>query len=86
MSRISAFFGISIYMYYREHMPPHFHAIYAEHEAEVELNGLTLLSGSLPPRVRGLVVEWAATHRDELRQVWEQAVAHQPLSRIAPLK
>jgi hypothetical protein len=86
MSRISAFFGISIYMYYREHMPPHFHAIYAEHEAEVELNGLTLLSGSLPPRVRGLVVEWAATHRDELRQVWEQAMAHQPLSRIAPLK
>jgi len=34
MSRISAFFGISIYMYYREHMPPHFHAIYAEHEAK----------------------------------------------------
>ncbi len=86
MSRISAFFGISVYVYYREHMPPHFHAIYAEHEAEVELDGLTLLSGSLPPRVRGLVVEWAAMHRDELRQVWEQAVAHQPLSRIAPLK
>lgn len=86
MSRISAFFGISIYIYYREHLPPHFHAIYAEHEAEVEIAGLTLLSGSLPPRVRGLVVEWAALHRDELRQVWEQAVAHQPLSRIAPLK
>ena len=86
MSRISAFFGISIYMYYREHMPPHFHAIYAEHEAEMEIEGLTLLSGSLPPRVRGLVVEWAAMHREELRQVWEQAVAHQPLSRIAPLK
>jgi len=86
MSRISAFFGISIYMYYREHLPPHFHAIYAEHEAEVEIEGLMILSGSLPPRVRGLVVEWAALHRDELRQVWEQAVAHQPLSRIAPLK
>lgn len=86
MSRISAFFGISIYMYYREHLPPHFHAIYAEHEAEVEIEGFTILSGSLPPRVRGLVVEWAALHRDELRQVWKQAVAHQPLSRIAPLK
>jgi hypothetical protein len=73
-------------MYYREHRPPHFHAIYAEHEAEVELNGLTLLSGSLPPRVRGLVVEWAALHREELRQVWQQAVTKQPLSRIAPLE
>jgi len=86
MARISQFFGISIYMYYREHMPPHFHAIYAEYDAEVEIGGLTLLSGRLPPRVRGLVVEWAAMHRDELRQVWRQAVAHQPLSRIAPLE
>jgi hypothetical protein len=86
MPRISEFFGIAIYMYYREHMPPHFHAIYAEHEAEVELDGLTLLSGTLPPRVRGLVVEWAAMHRDELHQVWLQARAKQPLSRVAPLK
>jgi len=86
MARISEFFGIAIYMYYREHMPPHFHAIYAEYEAEVELDGLTLLTGSLPPRVRGLVVEWAATHRDELHHVWEQARTHQPLSHIAPLK
>ncbi len=86
MSRIAYFFGISIYMYYREHMPPHFHAIYAEHDAEVELDGLTLLSGVLPPRVRGLVVEWAALHREELRQVWQQARTKQPLSGIPPLQ
>jgi hypothetical protein len=86
MPRISEFFGIAIYMYFREHMPPHFHAIYAEYEAEVELDGLTLLSGTLPPRARDLVVEWAAMHRDELLQVWQQARAKQPLSRIAPLK
>jgi hypothetical protein len=86
MPRISEFFGISIYMYYREHMPPHFHAVYSGYDAEVELEGLTLLSGSLPLRVRGLVVEWAAMHRDELRRVWQQARAHQPLSRIAPLE
>jgi len=30
MPRISEFFGIYIYMYYRDHMPPHLHAIYAE--------------------------------------------------------
>jgi hypothetical protein len=86
MPRISEFFGIAIYMYFREHVPPHFHAIYAEYEAEVELDGLTLLSGTLPPRVRGLVVEWAAMHRNELLQVWQQARAKRPLSRIAPLE
>jgi hypothetical protein len=86
MPRISEFFGICIYMYYREHMPPHFHAVYAEDDAEVELEGLTLLSGTLPPRVRGLVVEWASMHRDELRAVWQQAMTRQPLSRIEPLR
>ena len=32
MPRISQFFGILIYMYYNDHMPPHFHAKWAEHE------------------------------------------------------
>jgi hypothetical protein len=28
MPRISEFYGILVYMYYRDHAPPHFHAIY----------------------------------------------------------
>ena len=36
MPRVSEFFGIAIYMYYNDHMPPHFHAEYAEHEAIYE--------------------------------------------------
>jgi Domain of unknown function (DUF4160) len=27
MPRISQFYGIAIYMYYRDHAPPHVHAI-----------------------------------------------------------
>ncbi|MGE5195460.1 MAG: DUF4160 domain-containing protein, partial [Deltaproteobacteria bacterium] len=37
MPRISQFYGIAVYLYYRDHAPPHFHAIYAEHEAEIEI-------------------------------------------------
>ena len=37
MPRISAFYGISIYMYYHDHVPPHFHAIYGENEATFEI-------------------------------------------------
>jgi len=33
MPTISRFFGIVIQMFWREHAPPHFHALYAEHEA-----------------------------------------------------
>ena len=86
MPKISEFFGISIYIYYREHQPPHFHAIYGDDEALISIDSLALLEGKLSPRVMGLVVEWASIYRDELRLDWEQAVAKQPLSWIEPLK
>jgi hypothetical protein len=33
MPRISEFYGLIIYMYYNDHLPPHFHAEYGEFEA-----------------------------------------------------
>ena len=86
MPKISEFFGISIYVYYREHMPPHFHAIYGDAEALISIADLSVLAGCLTPRAMGLVAEWAATHQGELRQVWDQAVAHEPLNKIEPLR
>ena len=41
--RISAFYGIVIWMYYDDHNPPHFHATYGEHEALIEIDGLDVL-------------------------------------------
>ena len=86
MPRISWFFGIAIYIYYREHTPPHFHAVYGEDEALVRIEDLSLLAGRLPPRAMGLVVEWGNLHRDDLARAWEQAAAQQPLDPIPPLQ
>ena len=86
MPKISEFFGISIYIYYREHLPPHFHAIYGDDEALVMIENLSILSGRLTPRTMGLVVEWASLHQEELRHVWAQAMSHEALDRIEPLK
>ncbi|MBI3910585.1 MAG: DUF4160 domain-containing protein [Armatimonadetes bacterium] len=86
MPRISEFFGISIYVYYREHLPPHFHALYGDDEALVAIANLCVLSGRLPPRAMGMVIEWASLHQEELRRVWAQAIAHEPLDGIEPLK
>ncbi len=85
MPRISQFYGIVIYMYYRDHAPPHFHAIYGEHEAEIEIAAATIMEGWLPRRARSLVLEWAAAHRDELQQDWDLARAGQPLNPVDPL-
>lgn len=45
-----------------------------------------LLQGELSPRALGLIMEWAATHRQELLEDWNLARQQQPLNRIAPLE
>lgn len=39
MPKISRFFGIVIYMNWRNHPPAHFHAVYGEHEALMTFDG-----------------------------------------------
>jgi hypothetical protein len=55
--RISGFSGIAISMYYRDHAPPHFHAIYRDSEATVSIETADVLDGRLPRRARSLVAE-----------------------------
>ncbi|MBI4539400.1 MAG: DUF4160 domain-containing protein [Gemmatimonadetes bacterium] len=47
---------------------------------------LVVLRGDLPPRVLGLVTEWAAMHRGELLADWQRAQSEQPLQAIEPLE
>lgn len=86
MPKISEFFGISIYVYYREHGPPHFHALYGEEEVLISIEDLSVLNGKLNPRALGLVMEWAVLRQDDLSAVWKQAANHEPLDKIAPLR
>lgn len=86
MPEISRFFGIIIAMYYNDHAPSHFHVRYGTQKAVIDIETLALIEGSLSPRALGMVTEWAAQHRDELREDWELARQHQVLKAIAPLE
>jgi len=86
MPEICRFYGIAIYIYFNEHQPPHFHAIYDSHEALISIPSFSVIAGSLPPRSLGLVVEWASIHRVELENAWRQAMDHQKPDRIEPLE
>ncbi len=86
MPEISRFLGIIITMYFNEHNPPHFHARYGDHRAEIAIETLSIIAGKLPPRVLGLVMEWGALHRQELIEDWELARRQVELKRIAPLE
>ena len=72
-------------MYFDDHNPPHFHAIYGDQEASMAIDTLSVIEGRLSPRAMGLVVEWASQHRTELLALWERATNCQPLYRIPPL-
>ena len=53
-------------MYVREHLPPHFHALYGEFEANVAIDSGEVIEGRLPPNATQLVKEWTTRHRTEL--------------------
>lgn len=57
MPELSRFFGIVIGVFYREHGRPHFHAVYGECEAVIDIETGDVISGELPKRALSLVSE-----------------------------
>lgn len=82
---VSRFFGIVIAIYHRDHPPPHFHAIYGEHEVTVNIK-TGAVSGALPLRASRLVQEWRLLHGSELLFAWSLAQAGLPPLKIRPLE
>ena len=63
-----------------------FHVLYAEYEAQFNLQTLDIIKGELPNRARVLVLEWASEHRTELMEDWELCAHMQTPKKISPLK
>ena len=82
MPEVSRFYGIVIKVYFRDHPPPHFHAVYAEHKALYDIETLEVIEGDLPRTAAKLVVEWATLNQKALRQIWET----QDFQKIPPLE
>jgi hypothetical protein len=86
MPTISQSFGIVIQMFWREHLPSYFHALYGEREALVNICTLEVIAGSLPRRAMNLTIEWAIEHRHELTEDWDLCQAKQQPRKIRPLE
>jgi len=85
MPIISQFYGIVIYMFWREHEPAHFHAKYGDDEITVEIE-TGKVNGKMTPRALALVQEWRKTHLAELKKEWELVKSKKPLFPIKPLE
>lgn len=86
MPEISRFYGIVIQIYYGDHPPPHFHALYAGDVAKIAIESLQMIDGSLPARALGLVLDWASAHQTELLEAFKRAAALEAPGKIAPLE
>ena len=85
MPVISRFFGIIIYMYWRDHAPPHFHAKYAGEEVEIEIESGKVL-GSMNRRALKMIQEWSEANKAELLSDWKLAAEQKELKEIKPLE
>ena len=70
MPTIDYFDGMSINIYYGEHVPAHVHALYNEFEALVEIRSKKLYAGYLPGKQMKKVVRWLVENEDEAVEIF----------------
>ncbi len=85
MPIICQFFGISVYMFWKDHMPPHFHARYGGEEIIMDIES-GMIQGSMSKRAVNLINEWRLLHIDDLRNDWNLAMSKSALNEIQPLE
>jgi hypothetical protein len=85
MPEISRFYGIAIRMFYQDHAPPHFHAVYGDQELVVGITPVIILEGTASNRVKSMVIEGAAIHQNEFAENWQRCQTGQAPDKIAPL-
>lgn len=86
MPTISVFYGIVISMFFDDHLPPHFHAKYAEFKGSIDIQQLKMNQGDLPRRALELILDWAELHQAELLTDWRLCQEKQAPHKIEPLK
>ncbi|OAA86957.1 hypothetical protein WY13_02352 [Clostridium ljungdahlii] len=86
MPTICMFRGIKVYINYRDHLPPHFHAEYGEYSCCITIDDIELLNGCMPNKQLKMLYGWAALHQEELKEDWYLAKLQKELFSIEPLK
>ena len=85
MPLVSEFFGIKIYVYWEDHMPPHFHAQYEEYSVQINIEEAVVLKGVFPVKQLKLVLAWCELHKEELVKNWKSAETNGNIVSIEPL-
>ena len=85
MPIISRFFGIIVYMFWKEHAPPHFHAKYGDDEIVIHIES-GKINGFMSKRAIKMIQNWRKLHKKELLEDWKRTEEKEALSAIKPLE
>lgn len=84
MPEISRFYGIIVFMNFKDHEPPHFHAKYQDQEVIIEI-ATGIVQGKMSKRALRMLFEWSEIYHEELMGNWQRARERKPLKWIPPL-
>jgi hypothetical protein len=77
MPTIAIIAGVKILVYYNDHLPPHFHADFAEFKSQISMLNGQLIEGKLPPSKLAIIEQWTIEHKKELLECWKKAQNHE---------
>jgi Domain of unknown function (DUF4160) len=84
---VSRFYGIVVYMFAKDHAPPHCHAKYGENFGLIDIRNGELFEGYLPRRALRIVQDWAELYAKELMDNWNESQKDNPnFRKIPPIK
>jgi Domain of unknown function (DUF4160) len=72
MPEIARVSGIRICVFSRDHLPPHFHAFFGEHEALISIREGTVINGELPRRKLRETLEYLDGNRVDILETFYQ--------------
>jgi Domain of unknown function (DUF4160) len=82
MPTVAVVEGVKIQFYPSEHPPPHFHVVFAEHRAQIDISTLRVIKGRLPRAKLRVVVSWARARQEVLQERWEAVLAKRKPEKI----
>jgi hypothetical protein len=86
MPQISYFYGITIYIQFMDHNPPHIHAVYQSCKAQYSIAEAKLLKGKMPNKADQLICEWIKLRKVDLLKDWDLAKEGKPVYPVSPLE
>ncbi len=56
----------------KDHLPMHVHLVGGIMDAEISLETLEVVNGTVPPKLLKEVLEWISEHKEELIEEWKK--------------